>query len=964
MPRFYRLLLTVALIASFPFLDAPAARAGTTGVISGTITDEHHRPISGVRVTAASPSATGSATTDSSGFFNIASLPPDTYTISFQKQNFQATSIPGVVVYQDQTNTVNASLREALRTIANVQTRSSQNLVQPNQTADVYQISSQQLEAAQGGDNVHKTLYDFTQSVPGVTGAGANAQPRVRGGLATDASFLYDDVPINDRLTGFFSTGNGYFQTTTISAVGVSNVQVYTGGFDSRFGDASQGIFNSVVKRGTYPSYGLVSVAERGTLFGHYLQMEYGTATPDRKLSAYFAYDRANMQNAFGDGTYSFPLAATTNPGQGPGPQMTVDAVANFHYRPDNKNDLQVLIQNGNGLFNGNYLLAGGHPMGVAPCTGVQGYWVPAPPVGAKPPAGQTPGFNITNPGVSNSGQPCVVTINGKQYNTGMQYIALDPNRAQETYHYSGVGKIQLNHIFNEKLSGFFRLAENFNQYILNQPLDNANFNNSIQPGQPAPVGNYVAAPFPVPTIRDFFGDRRQNAYYATSELDWNPDARSSYYAGISYERDTLLQAYYDRSGTSSYSNPPSAFDAKGNWPNEYTLANFPTFIDSTYVGTVQKIHKLVVEPSLRYDIEIYDIPKSAGGAYSKPVFSPRIALGYQLRPDLVIRGSYGITSSFIPATYVYNNSIDGIQGAGQYRNPYLPGATLDPAIDHNVDLSIEKAFRDGHTSLRVTPWYHQTNNRLEVLRNPLVVNGQIQLDSNGNVVFLPGSVAKSGGIDKDFGVEVGLNHIVYGDGLSWFLAATYENYWSTSFTLNAAAINPQDPKSYFLNGGKGQQFRVPDQPPISVSFTGNYRYHRYHFLPYVLWQCCAYYNVQGRGNAFTPDRQVHTSPGYFYANATFSYDLAKDGPRTTRIGVRITNLFDNQKNNVYPSVNTCYNRPAKNATAPCGAPGSGGVWDGNLFNFAPGAVPNTLYFYPPVSRNPQTFEIFLTQEL
>lgn len=962
MSRFFRVCIT--LVAAVAFLFPNAAVAGSTGVISGTVTDLAHHPIADVRVTAASPSATQSSKTDANGFYNIPNLLPDTYVVSFQIQGYEPTSTPGVTVNQDQNNVVNVSISRSLTTIASVQTRSQQNLVQPNQTADVYNISSQQLEAAQGGDNVHKTLYDFTQSVPGVTGAGANAQPRVRGGLATDSNFLYDDVPINDRLTGFFSTGNGYFQTTTISSVGVQNVQVYTGGFDARYGQAAQGVFNSVVRTGTYPGSGLISTAIRGNLFGHYLQAEYGTATRDRRFSAFFAYDRARSNNQFGDGDFSFPRATSQNPGQGPGPQDTLDAVANFHYRPNNKNDIQLLVQNGNGRFDGNYLLAGGHPVGVAPCQGVTGYWVAPPTVDATaPPGSPYAGFHITNPGVSNSGQPCVVTLNKKQYNSGLQYIALDPNKALETYHYSGVGKIQLNHIFNDKLSGFARLAENFNQYILNQPLNDPNYDNSRIPGQPAPSG---AIPVPYSqSTRDFFGDRRQNAYIGTAELDWAPNANANYFAKIENERDNLLQAYYDRSGTGGYSSPPSAFDANGNWPNEYTLANQPFTIVSLSTGAALHLHKLVFAPSVRYDDNIYGVPKEFGGKLSKTAISPRLSFAYSPRPDMVIRGSYGTTSTFIPATYVFNNSVDGVQGAGQYRNPYLPGAITDPSMDHNVDLSFEKAFPDRQTSLRITPWYHQTNNRLEVLRNPaLNPDGSIQVDKNGNPIFQLGAVAKSGGITKDFGVEMGLNHIVRGDGLSWFLSATYQSYFSTSFTIAAAAINPQNTNAYFLNGGKGLLFRVPDQPPVSVSFSGNYNYHRYHFLPFFLWQCCAYYNVQGSGNGYVKDPSIHTSPGYFYSNATLSYDIARSGPRTTRIGVRVTNVFDNQKNNVYPSTNSCYGRNAaqRSGSTVCGTFGQ--TFDGNIFTFSPGQTPNTLYFFPPVSRNPQTFELFLTQVL
>ncbi len=954
-----RRFLAVAFVVGSTALHADPLQAGTTGVLSGTVTDARtQKPVAGVKIDAVSPSISVHAITDGAGFYNLPNLPPDTYTVSFSAQGYDQFVMGGVTVNQDQTTQVGAALATSLKTIGSVQTRSQQNLVKRNETADVYNVSGRQLEAAQGGDGVHKTLYDFTQSVPGVTGGGANAQPRIRGGTSTDPNFLYDDVPINDRLTGFFSTNNGYFQTTTISSVGVSNVQVYTGGFDAKYGEAAQGVFNSIVKRGTYPSFGSISTAIRGPLFGHYLQFEYGTATKDRKLSAYVAYDRANVMNQFGDGTYNFPLANQVFPGNGPGPQTTLDTVANFHWRPNDQNDLQLLIQNGNGRFNGNYDLVGNNPMQVIPCSGVQGHWIPAPPLGVNPPASGT-GFQVTNPGVSSTGQPCVVTINGKQYNTGLQYAAVDPNAANNTYHYSAIGKLQLNHTFSDKLFGFVRIAENFNQYILNQPLDSPNYGNLLQPGQPAPSGG-PGIPA-VSTTRDFYGDRRQQSYTGTAEITWTPNARAQYYAGFADERDNLLQAYYDRSGTVGLSNPSSPFDALGNWPNEYTLANFPIVVTSAYAGTVQRSGKFVFAPSLRYDIEHYDIPKEAGGAYAVSIWSPRLALAWSPRPDVVVRGSYTVTSNFAPATYVYNGSIDGVQAAGQYRSPYLPGASITPSMDHNVDLSFEKAFPDNRTSLRITPYYHYSSNRLEIISN-LATNPDgtpIINPITGLPTFTQGSVAKSGALAKDLGVEVGLNHEVPGDGLSWYLAATYQSYFSTSSVLNAAAISPTNRNTYVI----GQQtYRVPDQPPISVSFTTSYNRGRVQVLPFVLWQCCAYYNVQGTGTAFAPDPKVHTSPGYWFANMTVSYAVAKHDNHVTRIGVRGTNIFDNQKNNVYPSVNTCYGRPNDN-TLPAACRPYGTVYDGGYFAFAPGQVPNTLYFFPPVSRNPRTVELFFTQQ-
>ncbi len=91
-----------------------AAYAGTTGNITGTVTDTSGKPIADVSVTAASPSQSASATTDAHGFYSLVNLTPDTYTVSFQKSGYSAISVPGVVVYQDQTATENRTMTPEL----------------------------------------------------------------------------------------------------------------------------------------------------------------------------------------------------------------------------------------------------------------------------------------------------------------------------------------------------------------------------------------------------------------------------------------------------------------------------------------------------------------------------------------------------------------------------------------------------------------------------------------------------------------------------------------------------------------------------------------------------------------------------------------------------------------------------------------------------------------------------------
>ncbi|HTD34069.1 MAG TPA: carboxypeptidase-like regulatory domain-containing protein, partial [Candidatus Elarobacter sp.] len=156
--------LGAALAALFVVLSliGPVS-AATTGSISGTVVDSAtKKPLAGATVTASAPSGRGTATTDASGFYNIYNLAPDTYTVSITAKGYDDIVLQGVTVVQDQNVQINQTLAKTLRTIGRVSARSASNLVQPQQTADVYNVSPQQLGAAVGVGG-HRTLYDVIQ---------------------------------------------------------------------------------------------------------------------------------------------------------------------------------------------------------------------------------------------------------------------------------------------------------------------------------------------------------------------------------------------------------------------------------------------------------------------------------------------------------------------------------------------------------------------------------------------------------------------------------------------------------------------------------------------------------------------------------------------------------------------------------------------------------------------------------
>jgi Carboxypeptidase regulatory-like domain/TonB-dependent Receptor Plug Domain len=981
----------VALFAVIALLGP--ASAATTGTISGTIIDSTtKKPIAGAVVVAAAPSGRGTATTDANGFYNIYNLAPDTYAVSITTKGYQDVLVNGVTVVQDQNVRLDQTLSPALKSIGRVSSRGAGTLLQPNQTADVYNVSPKQLGAAVGVGG-HRTLYDVIQTAPGITSTGVAGRPRIRGSDVGDVAWEYDGIPINDRLTGLF--------TTNLSVVGTQNLEVYTGGFNAQYGNAAAGVINSVVKRGTYPGFGSFTYTSQFPASEHDIVAEYGGATKNNKLSWYASLDYTNSDPVFANGYQPFiDSQALTARDNTPSTIFTRDGVANIHYRPTDNDDIQLLAQTGNqklpwnkGLVDAQGILA------ITQCSGVV-----------------VSGGKITNPGVTSTGLPCVVpvvtnvvppgggapvpTITGYTP-TGLQYYHTTQQQANVWYHWSNLAKIQWNHVFSEKLFMQFRLAENFNQYIFDQPFSLTTINGTTTAGVPfmyAPLGTTNPAHVtglsangtpagPGFGFQDEWSDRRSQMYIANLDLTFTPNAHSSYYGGLAYERDNSAQHYYDNCGCDEVSGGVGAFNNNGTFPNLFLAVDYPLILPSVYAGTKQTFGKLTVEPSVRYDAETYDIPNRpdivnpstgavtksyAYGPYSTHSWSPRFAFTWAASPYDAIRGSYGVTTTFVPAAYVFNDSPNGVcAGDSRCNSPYYPGTHLTNQRNYNVDMSFSHALRNGLDSFRFSPFYRHSVDKLELSKlfatDP--TTGQVTLSGT--------SFFRTGIASRTTGAEFGWNHVERGNGLSSYLAATYVNYWgsitsgtlaggtpyggitSNAFTAQNAALRQ------FL--ATGTLFRNPSQPPWSVSWTGDYRYNRLHVSPFVIYQVGAPYNVTGNtcmdqvtyvpiGSIVTSptakqpcpvalnDYKVHFARANWWSALDIGYDVVKLGSRVVTIGANVRNLTDNPYADVFPGVNGNYpkgNNPDFNT-------------------YGPGTVSNTLYYYAPDAQ-PRQVQVYIS---
>jgi len=285
------------------------ARAGTTGGISGIATElGSATPIADVKVTVTSPSQSAATTTDAHGHFAFVSLAPDEYTISLQKPGYEPLSYAGVAVLADAQQTLTLNMRVALKTIANVTSRSASSLVKPGTTADIYSINAAQAArtAVLGGGGGLNSAYSAIASVPGAyVPANQNGYLQavhVRGGDSSEVGYEFDGIPVNRAFDNYPSG--------SLSSLGQLELQVYTGATPANAeAQGLAGFVNQVIKTGTFPGYATANLSAGTPTFYHSANVEFGGATPDRLFSYYVGIGGYNQDyryvNQFGGASYA-----------------------------------------------------------------------------------------------------------------------------------------------------------------------------------------------------------------------------------------------------------------------------------------------------------------------------------------------------------------------------------------------------------------------------------------------------------------------------------------------------------------------------------------------------------------------------------------------------------------------------------------------------------------------------------
>jgi hypothetical protein len=307
--------VAVMLLVAFLF-QGTWALAGTTGGLSGQVTDEKGAAVAGATVKVVSASQASQASTDASGHFNFLSLAPDTYTVGIEKSGYRPVSYAGVTVFADNNQALSFKLEKALTTIATVTSKAAGDLVKGGVGSDIYNVNAAAITSAAplgGGGNLN-SAFSAIASVPGVVvpqgGSGWGQGTFVRGSQSFFTGFEYDGIPVNRAFDNY--------NASTESSLGLQELQVYTGGGPASNSSAgTSGFINQVFKTGTYPGYGTLTGGIGGPTFYHQAKIEAGGASPDRRFSYYLGLSGYNQEfryidNSNGGALTNSPLSIYT----------------------------------------------------------------------------------------------------------------------------------------------------------------------------------------------------------------------------------------------------------------------------------------------------------------------------------------------------------------------------------------------------------------------------------------------------------------------------------------------------------------------------------------------------------------------------------------------------------------------------------------------------------------------------
>lgn len=222
-------LLTALLIFLYVISSTPLF--AQTGKLTGTVKDNTGEPLIGANVMI--EGTTIGAATDIEGHYNIINIRTGIYTVKFRFIGYQTNIISNVHISPDQTTKLDATLKTEAIEGEEVLIVAKKPLVEYNQTSSVTSMNKDDIKSLP-----IQNLKDIVNLQAGVVDG------HFRGGRLGEVQYQVDGV-----------TTNNPFDNTSIlpdlDRSAIEEVQVISGTFDAKYGQAMSGVVNTVLKSGS-----------------------------------------------------------------------------------------------------------------------------------------------------------------------------------------------------------------------------------------------------------------------------------------------------------------------------------------------------------------------------------------------------------------------------------------------------------------------------------------------------------------------------------------------------------------------------------------------------------------------------------------------------------------------------------------------------------------------------------------
>ncbi|MFA6455564.1 MAG: TonB-dependent receptor [Bacteroidota bacterium] len=202
-----------------------------SGILEGRITDKNSGdglPSAVVRIV---DSKIGTVT-DEEGYFTIRGLQSGNYDIEVSLVGYRKVLYKKVEILSLHPTRLDVHLEPSAIDLQTVEIIAHKELIQRDVPSTAYAISSIKLEQLPV-----TSVQDVLALQPGITVEG-----NVRGGKTQEVLYLIDGMPLQDLMKGG-SSGD-------IPKSAISEINIYTGGFDVEYGNALSGVVNIMTKSG------------------------------------------------------------------------------------------------------------------------------------------------------------------------------------------------------------------------------------------------------------------------------------------------------------------------------------------------------------------------------------------------------------------------------------------------------------------------------------------------------------------------------------------------------------------------------------------------------------------------------------------------------------------------------------------------------------------------------------------